>query len=138
MNVCFNNVLVLIIVGFFCKNLYLTNRKVVPLISVIKKLGYFFVNKFIILMKCCSFQPLQLMTTVATPVFDKRNIKSASLLGVAGTDIPIREITKLTRADKIGVNAYSFAITNNEHVLFHPELRPLVTFFQCYLISLVY
>nr|XP_042910235.1 voltage-dependent calcium channel subunit alpha-2/delta-3-like isoform X1 [Parasteatoda tepidariorum]XP_042910236.1 voltage-dependent calcium channel subunit alpha-2/delta-3-like isoform X2 [Parasteatoda tepidariorum] len=65
------------------------------------------------------------MTTVATPVFDKRNIKSASLLGVAGTDVPIREITKLTRAYKIGVNAYSFAITNNGHVLFHPELRPL-------------
>ncbi|XP_055932113.1 voltage-dependent calcium channel subunit alpha-2/delta-3-like isoform X2 [Argiope bruennichi] len=70
-------------------------------------------------------QPLQLMTTVATPVFDKRNPKSANLLGVAGTDVPIREITKLTRAYKIGVNAYSFAITNNGHVLYHPELRPL-------------
>ncbi|GIY05632.1 hypothetical protein CDAR_74031, partial [Caerostris darwini] len=70
-------------------------------------------------------QPLQLMTTVATPVFDRRNTKSTNLLGVAGTDVPIREITKLTRAYKIGVNAYSFAITNNGHVLYHPELRPL-------------
>ncbi|KFM63765.1 Voltage-dependent calcium channel subunit alpha-2/delta-3, partial [Stegodyphus mimosarum] len=70
-------------------------------------------------------RPLQLMTTVATPVFDTRNMKSAVLLGVAGTDVPIREITKLTRAYKLGVNAYSFAITNNGHVLFHPNLRPL-------------
>ncbi|XP_054706836.1 voltage-dependent calcium channel subunit alpha-2/delta-3-like [Uloborus diversus] len=79
------------------------------------------------LMEAREIRPLQLMTTVATPVFDKRNVslKTATLLGVAGTDVPIREITKLTRAYKIGVNAYSFAITNNGHVLFHPELRPL-------------
>ncbi|GFT08022.1 hypothetical protein TNCV_2589451 [Trichonephila clavipes] len=77
------------------------------------------------LMDVKEIRPLQLMTTVATPVFDKRNPKSANLLGVAGTDVPIREITKLTRAYKIGVNAYSFAITNNGHVLYHPELRPL-------------
>ncbi|KAG8188011.1 hypothetical protein JTE90_009887 [Oedothorax gibbosus] len=77
------------------------------------------------LIEAKTIRPLQLMTTVATPVFDKRNPKVANLLGVAGTDVPIREITKLTRAYKIGVNAYSFAVTNNGHVLYHPELRPL-------------
>lgn len=28
---------------------------------------------------------------------------------------------------QIGVNAYSFAITNNGHILYHPNLRPLVS-----------
>ncbi|GIY46195.1 hypothetical protein CDAR_125901 [Caerostris darwini] len=58
----------------------------------------------------------------ATPVFDRRNTKSTNRLGVAGTDVPMREITKLTRAYKIGVK-YSFAITNS--VLYYSELRPL-------------
>ncbi|GIY49506.1 hypothetical protein CEXT_329591 [Caerostris extrusa] len=35
-------------------------------------------------------------------VFDRRNTKSTNLLGVAGTDVPIREVTKLTRDYKIG------------------------------------
>lgn len=70
---------------------------------------------------------VHLMTTVATPVFDKRNysVRVADLLGVIGTDVPVREIIKLASPFKLGVNGYSFVITNNGHVLYHPDLRPL-------------
>ncbi|XP_054168613.1 voltage-dependent calcium channel subunit alpha-2/delta-3-like [Oppia nitens] len=89
---------------------------------------------------------LQLMTTLSTPVFDTRNytnitrkilvknvyqdsepetIRIANLLGVAGVDVPIKEIVKLTPAFKLGVNGYSFMITNNGYLLYHPDLRPL-------------
>ncbi|XP_015790975.1 voltage-dependent calcium channel subunit alpha-2/delta-3 isoform X2 [Tetranychus urticae] len=87
----------------------------------------------------------ELMTTISLPVFDVKNttniterflvknvwrervkeVRSANLLGVAGIDIPIREIVKRTPAYKLGVNGYSFAINNNGHILFHPDLRPL-------------
>ncbi|XP_067138072.1 voltage-dependent calcium channel subunit alpha-2/delta-3-like isoform X3 [Centruroides vittatus] len=69
---------------------------------------------------------VQLLTTVATPVIDKRNTSAhlADLLGVAGIDVPIEEFMKLTPAYKLGVNGYSFAITNNGYVLYHPDLRP--------------
>ncbi|XP_035206488.1 voltage-dependent calcium channel subunit alpha-2/delta-3-like isoform X2 [Stegodyphus dumicola] len=89
---------------------------------------------------------VQLLITVATPVFDKRNFSNvterirsskniwiertkemrvANILGVAGTDVPIREIIKLTPPHKLGVNGYSFVVTNNGFVLYHPDLRPL-------------
>ncbi|XP_076313595.1 voltage-dependent calcium channel subunit alpha-2/delta-3-like isoform X2 [Tachypleus tridentatus] len=70
---------------------------------------------------------IQLMTTVAMPVFHPRNstVQDAKLLGVAGTDIKVQEIQRLTPAFKLGVNAYAFIITNNGYVLFHPDLRPL-------------
>lgn len=89
---------------------------------------------------------IQLMTTLSTPVFDQRNftnitmrilvknvwqdsepiqIRTATLLGVAGVDVPIKEIVKLTPAFKLGVNGYSFVITNNGHLLYHPDLRPM-------------
>lgn len=70
---------------------------------------------------------VQLLTTVATPVVDKRNTSAhlADLLGVAGIDVPIEEFLKLTPAYKLGVNGYSFAITNNGYVLYHPDLRPM-------------
>ncbi|XP_022243201.1 voltage-dependent calcium channel subunit alpha-2/delta-3-like [Limulus polyphemus] len=70
---------------------------------------------------------VQLMTTVAMPVFHPRNstVQDAKLLGVAGTDIKVQKIQRLTPAFKLGVNAYAFIITNNGYVLFHPDLRPL-------------
>ncbi|KAG8191045.1 hypothetical protein JTE90_029487 [Oedothorax gibbosus] len=89
---------------------------------------------------------VQLLITVATPVFDRRNFSNvterirssknawiertkemrvANILGVAGTDVPIREIIKLTPPHKLGVNGYSFVVTNNGFVLYHPDLRPL-------------
>ena len=88
---------------------------------------------------------VSLTTTVATPVFDTKNttnitvrvlvknmweeeereIRTANLLGVAGVDVPISEIQRLVPPYKLGVNAYSFAITNNGMLLWHPDLRPL-------------
>ncbi|ELU02468.1 hypothetical protein CAPTEDRAFT_2293 [Capitella teleta] len=69
---------------------------------------------------------LEMMTSVAQPVFDTKNESSNSgiLLGVVGTDVPLRELTKLTPQFKLGVNGYAFAITNNGYVLFHPDFRP--------------
>nr|CAD7588141.1 unnamed protein product [Timema genevievae] len=70
----------------------------------------------------------QLMTSVSTPIFDRRNYtrRVANLLGVVGTDVPIQQIKKLVPPYKLGVNGYSFIITNNGHVLYHPDLRPLM------------
>ncbi|XP_044741537.1 voltage-dependent calcium channel subunit alpha-2/delta-3 [Chrysoperla carnea] len=72
--------------------------------------------------------PMQLMTSVTTPVFDRRNhsVRVANLLGVVGTDVPIEQIIKLVPPYKLGVNGYSFIVNNNGHVLYHPDLRPLV------------
>ncbi|XP_014672295.1 PREDICTED: voltage-dependent calcium channel subunit alpha-2/delta-3-like [Priapulus caudatus] len=68
-----------------------------------------------------------MMTSVAQPVFDRKNSskKLGNLLGVMGTDVPLKELTKLTPPFQIGPNGYSFAITNNGYVLFHPDLRPI-------------
>ncbi|KAL3289880.1 hypothetical protein HHI36_023270 [Cryptolaemus montrouzieri] len=70
----------------------------------------------------------QLMTTVTTPVFDRRNhsVRVANVLGVVGTDVSIDQIKKLIPAYKLGVNGYSFLVNNNGHVLYHPDLRPMV------------
>ncbi|CAD7085405.1 unnamed protein product [Hermetia illucens] len=69
----------------------------------------------------------RLVTTVSTPVFDRRNysIRVANILGVVGTDVPIEEIQKMIPQYKLGVNGYSFIIDNNGRVLYHPDLRPL-------------
>lgn len=69
----------------------------------------------------------KLVTTVSTPVFDRRNhtTRAANLLGVVGTDVPIEEIQKMIPQHKLGVNGYSFIVDNNGRVLYHPDLRPL-------------
>ncbi|KAK3894038.1 hypothetical protein Pcinc_002195 [Petrolisthes cinctipes] len=69
----------------------------------------------------------RLMTTVSVPVFDRKktSVKTANLLGVAGTDVPIREIEKLVPPYKLGVNGYSFMVNTNGYVLYHPDLRPV-------------
>lgn len=83
--------------------------------------------------------------SVATPVYDRKNfsniiekilindiweektrtVRTANLLGVAGTDIPVTELKKRTPAYKLGVNGYSFIVNNNGFVLHHPDHRPL-------------
>ncbi|RWR98956.1 Voltage-dependent calcium channel subunit alpha-2/delta-3-like protein, partial [Dinothrombium tinctorium] len=73
-----------------------------------------------------------LFITVSAPVLDHHNftvshkmVRTANLLGVAGIDIPIREIIKYIPAFKLGANGHAFAINNNGYVIFHPDLRPM-------------
>uniref|UniRef100_A0A8B9E1B0 Calcium voltage-gated channel auxiliary subunit alpha2delta 3 n=1 Tax=Anser cygnoides TaxID=8845 RepID=A0A8B9E1B0_ANSCY len=70
---------------------------------------------------------LVLMTTVAMPVFSKQNETRSKgiLLGVVGTDVPVKELLKTIPKYKLGIHGYAFAITNNGYILTHPELRPL-------------
>ncbi|GAB0194564.1 voltage-dependent calcium channel subunit alpha-2/delta-3 [Grus japonensis] len=72
-------------------------------------------------------QGLVLMTTVAMPVFSKQNETRSKgiLLGVVGTDVPVKELLKTIPKYKLGIHGYAFAITNNGYILTHPELRPL-------------
>lgn len=67
----------------------------------------------------------RLVTTVSTPVFDRRNhsIRVANLLGVVGTDVPVEEIVKLVPQHKLGANGYSFLVDNNGRIVYHPDLR---------------
>ncbi|XP_012158021.1 voltage-dependent calcium channel subunit alpha-2/delta-3 isoform X4 [Ceratitis capitata] len=69
----------------------------------------------------------QFMTTVSMPVYDRRMnaTKIANLLGVAGTDVPIRDIKRMLSPFLLGVNGYAFIVTNNGYILFHPDFRPI-------------
>ncbi|XP_031340092.1 voltage-dependent calcium channel subunit alpha-2/delta-3-like isoform X2 [Photinus pyralis] len=62
------------------------------------------------------------MTTVSLPVYDLRQDATA-VLGVAGLDVPISYIKKLTMPHQIGVNGYAFILTNNGLLLLHPDHR---------------
>ncbi|XP_014677375.1 PREDICTED: voltage-dependent calcium channel subunit alpha-2/delta-3-like [Priapulus caudatus] len=78
-------------------------------------------------MTTSNVEDLRMMTSVAQPVFG-RNPTTAEyghLLGVMGTDVPLKELLKLTPQFQLGPNGYSFAITNNGYILFHPDLRPI-------------
>ncbi|XP_058415112.1 voltage-dependent calcium channel subunit alpha-2/delta-4 [Diceros bicornis minor] len=72
-------------------------------------------------------QNLMLLTTVAMPVFSKKNETRSHgiLLGVVGSDVALRELMKLAPQYKLGVHGYAFLNTNNGYILSHPDLRPL-------------
>uniref|UniRef100_A0A2I2Z6H1 Calcium voltage-gated channel auxiliary subunit alpha2delta 4 n=1 Tax=Gorilla gorilla gorilla TaxID=9595 RepID=A0A2I2Z6H1_GORGO len=72
-------------------------------------------------------QSLMLLTTVAMPVFSKKNETRSHgiLLGVVGSDVALRELMKLAPRYKLGVHGYAFLNTNNGYILSHPDLRPL-------------
>ncbi|XP_041592870.1 voltage-dependent calcium channel subunit alpha-2/delta-4 [Vulpes lagopus] len=72
-------------------------------------------------------QNLMLLTTVAMPVFSKKNETRSHgiLLGVVGSDVALRELMKLAPRYKLGVHGYAFLNTNNGYILSHPDLRPL-------------
>lgn len=104
----------------------------------------------------------RLVTTVSTPVYDRRNhsVRVANLLGVVGTDVPIEDIKKMIPQHKVrevmavvvhvcfstsvcvwfalqlGVNGYSFIVDNNGRVLYHPDLRALVSVLKMICIDL--
>uniref|UniRef100_A0A8C4YI84 Calcium voltage-gated channel auxiliary subunit alpha2delta 4 n=1 Tax=Gopherus evgoodei TaxID=1825980 RepID=A0A8C4YI84_9SAUR len=60
-------------------------------------------------------------------VFSKKedNRSHGILLGVVGSDVPLRELLKLAPRYKLGVHGYAFLNTNNGYILSHPDLRPL-------------
>ncbi|XP_041974818.1 voltage-dependent calcium channel subunit alpha-2/delta-3 isoform X2 [Aricia agestis] len=67
----------------------------------------------------------KLVTSVAIPAFDRKyneEHNDAMLLGVAGTDVPIDSIAKLAQPHQLGVNGYSFIVSNNGYLLLHPLL----------------
>ncbi|XP_021523490.2 voltage-dependent calcium channel subunit alpha-2/delta-4 isoform X3 [Aotus nancymaae] len=72
-------------------------------------------------------QSLTLLTTVAMPVFSKKNETRSHgiLLGVVGSDVALRELMKLAPRYRLGVHGYAFLNTNNGYILSHPDLRPL-------------
>ncbi|KAK7872369.1 hypothetical protein R5R35_006993 [Gryllus longicercus] len=69
----------------------------------------------------------QLMTSVSVPVYDRREnaTRIANILGVAGTDVPVKDIQELMMPHKLGVNSYAFLVTNNGHIVIHPDFRPV-------------
>ncbi|XP_076762521.1 ca[2+] channel Muscle-specific alpha2/delta subunit isoform X2 [Xylocopa sonorina] len=82
------------------------------------------------LLNTTAWQEYRLLTSVSTPVFDRKGNRNnqtriANLLGVAGTDVPIDDIRKLTLPYKLGVNGYAFIVSNNGYVVLHPDLRPV-------------
>lgn len=61
-------------------------------------------------------------------MFDKTvyetGTRTAHLLGVAGTDVMIKDIRRLTLSYKLGVNGYGFIVSNNGYIIMHPALSP--------------
>ncbi|CAG9816684.1 unnamed protein product [Phaedon cochleariae] len=75
-------------------------------------------------------EPYRLLSSVAIPCYDTKinkmnDTRTAYLLGVAGTDVPLDEFQRVTVPYKIGVNGYAFIVSNNGYVLMHPDLRPV-------------
>lgn len=68
---------------------------------------------------------LQYITSFAAPVYDTReNHTEDGLLGVAGTDVTVKQIQELIPYNRLGPNAYAFVVTHQGYVLFHPNFHP--------------
>lgn len=71
------------------------------------------------------------MIAVGVPAFNRTDDENfnntAGLLGVGSTDVPVDDINRLSLPYKLGVNGYAFIVSNNGYVLFHPDLRPMVS-----------
>jgi voltage-dependent calcium channel alpha-2/delta-4 len=73
----------------------------------------------------------RMMIAVGAPAYNQSSYGEGNstgrptLLGVAGTDIPLDDLNKLALPYKLGVNGYAFIVSNNGYVLLHPDLRPL-------------
>ncbi|ODM90179.1 Voltage-dependent calcium channel subunit alpha-2/delta-4, partial [Orchesella cincta] len=72
-------------------------------------------------------EPFDFVISASVPVFDRRNSSEfkTTLLGVAGTDIPIRSLRRFASPFKLGVNGYAFMVNHNGHIVFHPDWRPV-------------
>uniref|UniRef100_A0A6I8MZE2 Calcium voltage-gated channel auxiliary subunit alpha2delta 4 n=1 Tax=Ornithorhynchus anatinus TaxID=9258 RepID=A0A6I8MZE2_ORNAN len=70
--------------------------------------------------RCSGNSGLSLM-----PPHDPFQRSHGILLGVVGSDVPLRELLKLAPRYKLGVHGYAFLNTNNGYILSHPDLQPL-------------
>ncbi|XP_034248366.1 voltage-dependent calcium channel subunit alpha-2/delta-3-like [Thrips palmi] len=71
-------------------------------------------------------QSEEYVVTVSVPVFNlsSAGVAEGALLGVAGIDVPVSQLTAFISPHRVGVNAYIFMVSNNGLVIFHPDLRP--------------
>uniref|UniRef100_A0A1I8I3Y5 VWFA domain-containing protein n=1 Tax=Macrostomum lignano TaxID=282301 RepID=A0A1I8I3Y5_9PLAT len=70
----------------------------------------------------------KLFASVAQAAYDIRDNETihrgiGRLIGVAGVDVPTDHFERLGPAWELGALGYIFLVTNNGHVLFHPEFR---------------
>ncbi|CAG0920951.1 unnamed protein product [Notodromas monacha] len=56
---------------------------------------------------------------------DGKQKRQANILGVVGIDVPIADFQMLAPHHKLGVNGYFFMVTNNGHIMFHRDFRPV-------------
>ncbi|PAA66861.1 hypothetical protein BOX15_Mlig023752g1 [Macrostomum lignano] len=73
-------------------------------------------------------QKNKLFASVAQAAYDIRDNETihrgiGRLIGVAGVDVPTDHFERLGPAWELGALGYIFLVTNNGHVLFHPEFR---------------
>ncbi|CAF1308139.1 unnamed protein product, partial [Didymodactylos carnosus] len=75
-------------------------------------------------------KPMNLMISVAQPVlnYPRHSIEDGILLGAVGADIPVKLLQEFSPKYRLGVHAYSFMINHNGYLMFHPDLRPVVSF----------
>ena len=53
----------------------------------------------------------------------KNDASQKKLLGVVGTDLPVKQLSRIFRPYELGPNGYAFLVTENGLVSIHPEYR---------------